>query len=83
MARAEAHATQGDSAGGHGATGEPSVSSSLEHLVGGSQGVITKRIDLGAEDWSRHDIAEKVGETGDHLRAQAPQPAAPANPPSA
>ena len=31
----------------------------------------------------RHDIAEKVGEIGDHLRAQAPQPAAPANPPSA
>lgn len=27
-------------------TGEPSVSSSLEHLVAGSQGVITKRIDL-------------------------------------
>ena len=26
--------------------GEPSVSSSLEHLVTGSQGVITKRIDL-------------------------------------
>ena len=31
----------------------------------------------------RHDIAEKVGEIGAHLRAQAPQPAAPANPPSA
>ena len=31
----------------------------------------------------RHDIAEKVGEIGDHLRTQAPQPAAPANPPSA
>ena len=31
----------------------------------------------------RHDIAEKVGEIGEHLRAQAPQPAAPANPPSA
>ena len=46
MALAEAHATQADSAGGHGATGEPSVSSSLEHLVAGSQGVITKRIDL-------------------------------------
>ncbi|HXQ23265.1 MAG TPA: phage holin family protein, partial [Candidatus Acidoferrales bacterium] len=26
--------------------GEPTVSSSLEHLVAGSQGVITKRIDL-------------------------------------
>ena len=46
MARAEAHATQGDSAGGDSPTGEPSVSSSLEHLVAGSQGVITKRIDL-------------------------------------
>lgn len=31
---------------GNGATGEPSVSASLEHLVAGSQGVITKRIDL-------------------------------------
>ena len=28
------------------AAGEPSVASSLEHLVAGSQGVITKRIDL-------------------------------------
>ena len=27
----------------------------------------------------RHDIAEKVGATGEHLRAQAPQPAAPTN----
>jgi hypothetical protein len=31
----------------------------------------------------RHDIAEKVGEIGEHLCAQAPEPAAPANPPSA
>ena len=31
----------------------------------------------------RHDIAEKVGEIGEHLRTQSPQPAAPANPPSA
>ena len=31
----------------------------------------------------RHDIAEKVGEIGEHLRAQPPQPAAPAKPPSA
>ena len=46
MAPAEAHAAQGDSAGGHRATGEPSVSSAIEHLVGSSQGVITKRIDL-------------------------------------
>jgi hypothetical protein len=30
----------------------------------------------------RHDIAEKVGEISEHLRAQAPQPAAPATPPS-
>ncbi len=30
----------------NGTTGEPSVSSSLEHLVAGSQGVINKRIDL-------------------------------------
>ena len=46
MTLAEVHATQGDSAGGHGAAGEPSVSSAIEHLVAGSQGVITKRIDL-------------------------------------
>jgi len=31
----------------------------------------------------RHDIAEKVGEIGGHLRAQAPQSAAPAEPLSA
>ena len=31
----------------------------------------------------RHDIAEKVGEIGEHLRAQVPQPAAPADAPSA
>lgn len=46
MALPEAHATQGDIAGWHRPAGEPSVSSSLEHLVAGSQGVITKRIDL-------------------------------------
>jgi hypothetical protein len=31
----------------------------------------------------RHDIAEKVGEIGEHLRAQMPQPAASTNGPSA
>lgn len=31
---------------GDGAVGAPSVSSSLEHLVAGSQGVIARRIDL-------------------------------------
>jgi hypothetical protein len=31
----------------------------------------------------RHDIAEKVGEIGEHLRTQAVQPAAQANLPSA
>ena len=31
----------------------------------------------------RHDIVEKAGEIGGRLRAQAPQPAAPAKPPSA
>ena len=31
----------------------------------------------------RHELAEKVGEIGEHLRPQAPQPAAPANPLSA
>jgi hypothetical protein len=43
---AEAHAIQPDIAGGDGAAAEPSVSSALVHLVAGSQGVITKRIDL-------------------------------------
>ena len=46
MALAEAQATNGDSAGGHRATGEASVSSAIEHLVAGSQGVLAKRIDL-------------------------------------
>ena len=46
MTLAEAYATQGDGPGGHPAVGEPSVSSSIEHLVTSSQGVITKRIDL-------------------------------------
>jgi hypothetical protein len=31
----------------------------------------------------RHDIVEKVGEIGDHLRAQVPQPATSTNGPSA
>jgi len=31
----------------------------------------------------RHDIAEKVGEMGGHLRAPAPHPAPPANGPGA
>lgn len=35
-----------ESINGGGHTAEPSVSTSLEHLVAGSQGVITKRIDL-------------------------------------
>ena len=46
MALAEAHATQGDNAGGHAGPGEPSVSLAIEHLVASGQGVITKRIDL-------------------------------------
>lgn len=46
MELAEPAVTHGDSTGEHGVTSEPSVSSSLEHLVAGSQGVITKRIDL-------------------------------------
>jgi hypothetical protein len=41
---AEASTTHRHNGGGR--TGEPSVSSSLQHLVAGSQGVITKRIDL-------------------------------------
>ena len=31
---------------------------------------------------TRHDIAEKVGEIGDHLRVRATQPTAPGNQPS-
>jgi hypothetical protein len=46
VTRAEAHATQPDQVGRQGAGAEPSVSSALVHLVAGSQGVITKRIDL-------------------------------------
>ena len=46
MKLAEGHATRPDLAGGRGTTAEPSVSSALVHLVSGSQGVITKRIDL-------------------------------------
>jgi uncharacterized membrane protein YqjE len=43
---AETLVAHGDNATDDSPTGEPSVSSSLEHLVAGSQGVITKRIDL-------------------------------------
>lgn len=46
MGLADARVTPGDSAGGHSATGEPSVSSAIEHLVASSQGEVTKRIDL-------------------------------------
>ena len=43
MALAGGHPTQGD---GDRVTGEPSVSSAIEHLVASSQDVITKRIAL-------------------------------------
>jgi uncharacterized membrane protein YqjE len=43
---AEPSRTNSDSAGGDRLTGAPSVASSLEHLIAGSQSVITKRIDL-------------------------------------
>ena len=46
MAPSDTHPTQGGIADWHSPAGEPSVSSSLEHLVAGTQGVITKRIDL-------------------------------------
>ena len=46
MELAEPSGTNSDGAGGDSLTGNPSVSSSLEHLVAGSQGMITKRIDL-------------------------------------
>jgi len=42
---AETAVARGDKAG-EGVNTEPSVSSALEHLAAGSQGVITKRIDL-------------------------------------
>jgi hypothetical protein len=42
----EARVTQGDITGRDRPAGEQSVSSALEHLVAGSQGVITKRIEL-------------------------------------
>lgn len=41
-----ANASASDPVGGNGSNAEPTVSSSLEHLVSSSQGVITKRIDL-------------------------------------
>ena len=44
LERTDTSRTHSDTVAGH--TGEPSVSSSLEHLVAGSQGMITKRIDL-------------------------------------
>lgn len=46
MALPEAHAVRGNSAAGDSAAGAQSVASAIEHLVAGSQGVITKRIDL-------------------------------------
>ena len=47
MELAETSIAHSDRAGGHSPTGEePSVSSSLRHLAAGTQGVITKRIDL-------------------------------------
>ena len=54
MALAEAQAPQADSAGGHSPAGEPSVSSSLEHLMAGGQGVIAKRIDLALLEGQEH-----------------------------
>ena len=46
MGLAEASTTHNHSTAGDSPTGTPSVSAALEHLVAGSQGVITKRIDL-------------------------------------
>lgn len=46
MEPAEPTATDRDAGAGDHLTDEPSVTSSLEHLVAGSQGVISKRIDL-------------------------------------
>jgi hypothetical protein len=46
MDLAETSRTHHERAESGSVTGDPSVSSSLEHLVAGSQGVITKRIDL-------------------------------------
>lgn len=46
MERAETVVTHGSNVRDDSSNGQPSVSSSLEHLVAGSQGVITKRIDL-------------------------------------
>ena len=46
MELAETELTHGEIGSRHGGAAEPSVSSALEHLVAGSQGAITKRIDL-------------------------------------
>ena len=67
MTLAEAHPTQGDSAGAHGAMGESSVALSAPKT--------------GQE--VRENIAEKVGEIGEHFRSQVPQPATSATGPNA
>ena len=46
MADTEGHARHADYTDDHGHAGESSVSSSFAHLLAGSQGVVTKRIDL-------------------------------------
>ena len=46
MELAETRVPHGEVAGRHVDVADPSVSSALEHLAAGSQGVITKRIDL-------------------------------------
>ena len=51
MELAEARVPRGEVAGGHVDADEPSVSSALEHLAAGSQGAITKRIDLALLEW--------------------------------
>lgn len=51
--------THDDSARGGRPIGQPSVASSLEHLVAGSQGVIAKRIDLAlleGQELLRHTV---------------------------
>jgi hypothetical protein len=49
VAIARGHSTRGNIAGGNGARG-PTLSTALEHLVVGSQAVITERIDLALLD---------------------------------
>jgi len=62
MERAEALAAHGNNTRDDSSTGEPSISSSLDPLIAGSQGVITKRIDLALLEG--HELLSRSVERG-------------------